>query len=31
MYAELGAWEILREYGDDDFVEAWRAKVKAVA
>lgn len=31
MYAELGAWEILREYGDDEFVEAWRAKVEAVA
>ncbi len=30
-YAELGAWDILREYGDDEFVEEWRAKVEAVA
>lgn len=30
-YAELGAWEILRDYGGDELVEEWRAKVADVA
>jgi hypothetical protein len=31
QYAELGAWEILREYGGDELVEEWRGKVENAA
>ena len=28
MYAELGMWETVREYGGDEAVEVWREKLK---
>ena len=31
MYAENGMWEALREYGGDELVEVWRAKVEAAS
>ena len=31
MYAEYGMWDALREYGGDELVEEWRAKVEAIA
>jgi hypothetical protein len=31
MYAEHGMWDALREYGGDELVEVWRAKVEAAS
>jgi hypothetical protein len=28
MYAELGMWDAIRQYGGDELVEVWREKVK---